>query len=189
MESVRTAIWGNNVRPACKKPRTHAKKIQSASGVLRDPSRIKKGVLRVPPRPPRTKSCSSWPFVDQKVFFATLRVPSWIKKGVLRVSPRPPRTKRCSSWPFVDQKVFFVTALQFPGKSDYPRPHAHASSRPVRRITTHMVPPQTVQWHLPVRRPLVTSSLCERAIRSNTMWKPGVLAAVSRENSVDDTSP
>ena len=101
MESVRTAIWGNNVRPACKKPRTHAKKIQSASGVLRDPSRITKGVLRVPPRPPRTKRCSSWPFVDQKVFFATLRVPSRIKKGVLRVSPRPPRTKRCSSWPLV----------------------------------------------------------------------------------------
>ena len=45
----------------------------------------KKGVLRAPPRPPRTKRCSPRPSAS-----------SADKKGVLRAPPRPPRTKRCS---------------------------------------------------------------------------------------------
>ncbi|MCY3899323.1 MAG: hypothetical protein OXF86_12155, partial [Caldilineaceae bacterium] len=83
-------ICGSKVRLTCAFTQG---KIQFHDGVLRGPS---------------------WPFVDKKVFFATLRVTS--------------RTKRCSSWPFMalriqkgvlrepsrdfaDEKVFFDTLV------------------------------------------------------------------------------
>ena len=76
--------------------------------------RGQKGVLRDPPRPPRTKRCSPRPSAssaDKKVFSATLRDLRG-QKGVLRDPPRPPRTKRCSPRPSAssaDKKVFFAT--------------------------------------------------------------------------------
>ena len=90
--------------------------------------------------PPWLKRCSSWSFVDKKVFFATLRAPSRIKE---RCSPRPSAssadkkgvlrgpswTKRCSSRlfaplrgqkgvlrdpsrPFADQRKVFSASLR-----------------------------------------------------------------------------
>ena len=49
--------------------------------------------------PPWLKRCSSWPFVDKKVFFAPLRAPSRIKE-------------RCSPRPSADKKVFFARPLR-----------------------------------------------------------------------------
>ena len=78
-------------------------------------------VLRVSPRPPRTKKGSSPPpTADNKVFFAVLRVspcPSADKKkAVLRP---PPRTIRCSS-----QFSASLRALRGQKKGSSPRPSA-----------------------------------------------------------------
>ena len=45
------------------------------------------------------------------------------------------------------------------------------------------------RWNSAVNSGYRTSSRFERVIRSNTTWKPGVLAVASRGNSADDTSP
>ena len=94
--------------------------------VLRGPSWTKRGVLRGPPRPPRTKRAKvfSCPFADRpnyalaKIFFVVLRGPSWKKRGVLRAPSRTDQImplQRFSSWSFValrGQKEVFSAALR-----------------------------------------------------------------------------